>query len=228
MHEVVDAGGKHYTISSFTADGSDYKWNLRDDEDTRYTISNSGVTYTLLETGEVVSMKENDTGKTTTFIDMVEYRRTHGETSTTYTTVTYTVPSVITDMNGTPIYDAVYEANGTGDGSLAVRLAALFNIGNDNREPTAPLGTQSINSFYNKSMTQLGSDAEATNMKIEAQEEVLLQIEEWRSSTSGVNWNEELTNMLKFQQGFSACSRCLTTMDEMLDRLINSTGMVGR
>ena len=228
VHEVVDAGGKHYTISSFTADGSDYKWNLRDDEDTRYTISNSGVTYTLLETGEVVSMKENDTGKTTTFIDMVEYRRTHGETSTTYTTVTYTVPSVITDMNGTPIYDAVYEANGTGDGSLAVRLAALFNIGNDNREPTAPLGTQSINSFYNKSMTQLGSDAEATNMKIEAQEEVLLQIEEWRSSTSGVNWNEELTNMLKFQQGFSACSRCLTTMDEMLDRLINSTGMVGR
>jgi flagellar hook-associated protein 1 FlgK len=34
--------------------------------------------------------------------------------------------------------------------------------------------------------------------------------------------------MIKFQQGYGACSRCLTTMDEMLDKLINSTGMVGR
>lgn len=43
-----------------------------------------------------------------------------------------------------------------------------------------------------------------------------------------MDWNEELTNMIKFQQGYGACSRCLTTMDEMLDKLINSTGMVGR
>lgn len=133
--------------------------------------------------------------------------------------------SVETDL---PDEEEDYVINGTGDGSNAVRLATLFNTGNDNRSKYAPLGTQSINSYYNKAMTKLGSDAESTNMKIEAQEEVMLQIEEWRQSTSGVNWNEELTNMLKFQQGFSACSRCLTTMDEMLDRLINSTGMVGR
>ena len=129
---------------------------------------------------------------------------------------------------GKPVYDAVYEVNGTGDGSNAVELAALFNLNDDMRLITDPIGTLSVNNFYNKKMTKLGSDSEATNMKIEAQEEVLLQIEEWRQSTSGVNWNEELTNMLKFQQGFSACGRCLTTMDEMLDRLINSTGMVGR
>ena len=57
---------------------------------------------------------------------------------------------------------------------------------------------------------------------------MLVQVEEWRQSVSAVNWNEELTNMIMFQQGYSACSRCLTTMDEMLDRLINSTGTVGR
>ena len=34
--------------------------------------------------------------------------------------------------------------------------------------------------------------------------------------------------MIMFQKGYTACSRVLTTMDEMLDRLINSTGMVGR
>ena len=56
----------------------------------------------------------------------------------------------------------------------------------------------------------------------------LTQIEGWRKSTSGVNWDEELTNMLTFQKGYSASSRVLTTMDEMLDKLINGTGVVGR
>ena len=64
--------------------------------------------------------------------------------------------------------------------------------------------------------------------KESAQEDLITQIVNWRSSTSGVDWNEELTNMITFQKGYSACSRCLTTMDEMLDRLINSTGVVGR
>ena len=77
-------------------------------------------------------------------------------------------------------------------------------------------------------MSQLGTDANSTDTKESAQEDLITQIVNWRSSTSGVDWNEELTNMIKFQKGYSACSRCLTTMDEMLDRLINSTGTVGR
>ena len=34
--------------------------------------------------------------------------------------------------------------------------------------------------------------------------------------------------MIMFQQGYSACSRCLNAMDECLDKLINGTGTVGR
>ena len=232
---IQSADGKVFSVRGFTANDSDYTWKLYGEDDTPYTISSAGITYTVRRTGEVISMTVNDTGKTTTFIDAATLAamdaadaESANSSTTASTTLTYTVNGFVANSDGTPLYDAIYEMNGTGDGSVAVKLATLFNIGNDNRDVYDPLGTQSINSFYNKSMTQLGSDAEATNMKIEAQEEVLLQIEEWRSSTSGVNWNEELTNMLKFQQGFSACSRCLTTMDEMLDRLINSTGMVGR
>ena len=95
-------------------------------------------------------------------------------------------------------------------------------------EAKRAIGTISLNAYYNKAMTQLGSNAEAMDAKVKAQDEVVSQIVEWRETTAGVNWNEELTNMIMFQQGFSACSRCLTTMDEMLDRLINSTGVVGR
>lgn len=86
----------------------------------------------------------------------------------------------------------------------------------------------SINAYYNASMTQLGIRAESMNLKVDAQDDLMVQISNWRSTAMGVDWNEELTNMIKFQKGFGACARCLTAMDEMLDRLVNSTGMVGR
>ena len=136
------------------------------------------------------------------------------------------------------------EANGTGDGTNAVDLSTLFNMNQENtvidfiakqfngghKDGTdrRSMGTISLEAYYNQRMTALGSDAETMDSKVKAQDEVLIQVDEWRKSVSAVNWNEELTNMIMFQQGYSACSRCLTTMDEMLDRLINSTGTVGR
>ena len=85
-----------------------------------------------------------------------------------------------------------------------------------------------MENYYNAEMTQLGVDAQATDSSVIAQEDIVETIMVWRTSVAGVNWDEELSNMIMFQTGYSACSRVLTTMDEMLDRLINSTGVVGR
>ena len=125
----------------------------------------------------------------------------------------------------------IYEPNSTADGSNAVLLSALFNSTQGNTVNTVgerAISDVSLNSYYNTAMTSMGSLSEAMTSQVSAQGDIMTQIENWRSSTSGVNWNEELTNMIKFQQGFAACSRCLTTMDEMLDKLVNSTGTVGR
>lgn len=86
----------------------------------------------------------------------------------------------------------------------------------------------SINAFYQKSVSTLGIDAYTTDTNYEAMQAIMTQVTNWRDSTSGVDWNEELTHMIKFQKGFTACSRCLNAMDECLDRLVNSTGVVGR
>ncbi len=48
-----------------------------------------------------------------------------------------------------------------------------------------------------------------------------------RQSVSGVSLDEEMVDLLKFQRGYQAASRALTSMDEMLDVLINRTGRVG-
>ena len=132
--------------------------------------------------------------------------------------------------------------NGTADGSLAVELSKLFNMDVKNTMNPAdimnltgfsvthdrPIGSVSINQYYNTVMSHLGADAENLDKKMKQQDDLMVQINQWRQSTAGVDWNEELTNMLKFQTGYGACSRVLTSMDEILDRLINSTGVVGR
>ena len=88
--------------------------------------------------------------------------------------------------------------------------------------------TLSVNSFYQKAMSTLGIDAYSTDVNYEGMQAVMTQVTNWRDSMSGVDWNEELTNMIKFQKGFASCSRCLSAMDECLERLVNSTGVVGR
>lgn len=152
----------------------------------------------------------------------------------------------------TGAYAGTYKVvpDGTMDGTNAVNLSTLFNLASDNVKTTANVyygGTAgdyttgtvvdmknravhdiSLNAYYQSVMSQLGTDAASIDTKESAQDDLITQIVNWRSSTSGVDWNEELTNMITFQKGYSACSRCLTTMDEMLDRLINSTGVVGR
>jgi flagellar hook-associated protein 1 FlgK len=37
-----------------------------------------------------------------------------------------------------------------------------------------------------------------------------------------------MTNMIKFQHAYNAAARSMTVMDEMLDRIINNMGVVGR
>lgn len=134
----------------------------------------------------------------------------------------------------------------TGDGTNAVFLSELFNMPYEtiltagrsnafmsnryaeNYPEINALGGESINSAYIASVTQLSLDTETVDTRIAQQQSVMTQVENWRSAANGVDWNEELTNMLKCQKGFVACSRCLNAMDECLDKLVNSTGAVGR
>ena len=149
------------------------------------------------------------------------------------------------DANGKPLYlqdgvklddqgkPLVVDVNGTADGSNAVWVAALFNCERDKTSPEVNgtdrlIGNGSLYSYYNTSMTTMGSSASNMNGRVKFQAGVMNQVENLRSSTNGVNWDEELSNMITFQQGYSACSRCLSAMDECLDKLINGTGTVGR
>jgi flagellar hook-associated protein 1 FlgK len=42
-----------------------------------------------------------------------------------------------------------------------------------------------------------------------------------REALSGVNIDEELANMIKYQHGYSSAARFVTEVDKMLDTIIN-------
>ncbi|EHQ91635.1 flagellar hook-associated protein FlgK [Desulfosporosinus youngiae] len=90
------------------------------------------------------------------------------------------------------------------------------------------LGGISLDAFYTSMIGTLGiqsQDAQRLNIN---QQTVIDHLINLRASVSGVNMDEEMTDMIRFQKAYNASARVLTAMDEMLDKLINGTGIVGR
>jgi flagellar hook-associated protein 1 FlgK len=83
-------------------------------------------------------------------------------------------------------------------------------------------------SAYRKLVVQLGVDAQSANRRVDIQATILSQIDAAREADAGVNLDEEMTNMLAFQRAYEGAARFVTTVDQMLDTLINRTGLVGR
>lgn len=69
----------------------------------------------------------------------------------------------------------------------------------------------------------LGEDYNATAGKVENYSISTLSLDNDRLSVSGVDLNEEATSMMQFSKSYSAACRLLTTIDSMLDTLINGT-----
>ena len=66
-------------------------------------------------------------------------------------------------------------------------------------------------------------DQYATTGKVETYTLLALDLENDRQSVSGVDLNEEATSMMQFSKSYSAACKLLTTLDSMLDKLINGT-----
>ena len=60
------------------------------------------------------------------------------------------------------------------------------------------------------------------------QQSQVLSVDNQRTSISGVDLDEEMTNLIRYQHAYSGASRVITAMDEALDTLINRMGLVGR
>jgi flagellar hook-associated protein 1 FlgK len=102
-----------------------------------------------------------------------------------------------------------------GDGSAALAIANLR---------TAPLmlgASGSFDEYFSTVVTDIGLRGEIAGMALETQSLVLKELRDMREALSGVNIDEELANLIKYQHGYSAAARFVTEIDRMLDTIIN-------
>lgn len=124
---------------------------------------------------------------------------------------TFAVASAV--ANNPAAVAAGLAANGPLDGSNALNLADLS---------TATTGADAT---YRQMIVQLGVDTQTAMSRADIQDKSTQSLDNSRNSYSGVNTDEEMTNMVEFQHAYEAASRFITTIDSILDTLINHTGM---
>lgn len=91
------------------------------------------------------------------------------------------------------------------------------------REETILRQTSTLSEIYDSSLVgEIGTDAGNAVNRYEYNQVIVQQITTRRDSVAGVSLDEEMTNMIKFQQAFSAAARLITLTDEMLETVLNT------
>ncbi len=86
----------------------------------------------------------------------------------------------------------------------------------------------SINQDYETFIGNLGIDARSAATMVRNQNVLVQHLERQRDSISGVSLEDETVDLVRYQHAYQAAARLITAMDELLERLINGTGTVGR
>jgi flagellar hook-associated protein 1 FlgK len=68
--------------------------------------------------------------------------------------------------------------------------------------------------------SNIASDSDRINTNVDTHKAIFASIEKEYQSQSGVNIDEEMTNLMKFQRGYQASAKVITTINTMLDTLM--------
>jgi flagellar hook-associated protein 1 FlgK len=78
-----------------------------------------------------------------------------------------------------------------------------------------------ITGYYSQAVTGIGQSIDGVTSQLTDQTTVQQMVQTQRDSVSGVNENEELTNLLTYQRAFQAQARMMNTINDCLDIVVN-------
>ncbi len=119
--------------------------------------------------------------------------------------------------------DFTYNSNGysgDGDGNNALLIAGLRDVSimdpdvNNNN-------THTLAEYYAGHIGRLGVERNEAASQLETQASLVEQLKNVQDSISGVNLDEEMGNLIKFQQTYKASANFLTTVKDMMDVLMS-------
>ncbi len=107
----------------------------------------------------------------------------------------------------------------SGDARAAVEIASIRNtkvmIGHE----------RTFDDYFADSVTNVGLKGEQAEMNLNSHMAMMNDLRSLRDSISGVNIDEELADIIKFQHGYNAAAKFVTVWDSLLDTVINRLGV---
>lgn len=112
-----------------------------------------------------------------------------------------------------------------GDASYVSKLAEIintrFDYGNNSEQAN-------FRNYFEGVIGSMAVNAQEANKNTANSATLQQTVNNRRMSVSAVSLDEEMTNMIQFQQAYNAAARMITITDEMLDTIINRMGIGGR
>ncbi|MDR1143825.1 MAG: flagellar hook-associated protein FlgK [Spirochaetaceae bacterium] len=106
-----------------------------------------------------------------------------------------------------------------GNGEAAIAVANL-------RYDRVMVGKlQSFDEYFADAVGRIGTLGEQSRDELKTINETMKTLKEQRQSVAGVNLDEELSDLLRYQHGYNAAARFITVVNSMLDTLINRMGV---
>ena len=164
-------------------------------------------------TGTIAGYRDDLDAAAKSLADAVNALHNPGGTGTDFFTCTASSEASTLAVNVTPANVRTSTTTAPGANDVALAIAGL-------RGGAADQGYASL-------VSRIGNDVREAFRQEQNAERLLDAVADRRDSTAGVSLDEEMTNLLRFQRGYQASARAMSTLDEMLDVLINRTGRVG-
>lgn len=115
-------------------------------------------------------------------------------------------------------------AGGPGDNGMALQIIQRRNaltLGGDPVAVPAIPPKESFESFWKRELTNVAVLGQSANRNTETRTTLVDSIRERRDQVSAVSSDEEMANVIRFQKAYAASAKMISTIDEMLDLLIN-------
>ncbi len=117
------------------------------------------------------------------------------------------------------------DGGAAGDNTVALAIAALAtkNFSTTGTPPDAIDGT--IGGFFATTVSNLGQSLAGATARVSDQSNIEQLVRSQRDGVSGVSLDEEMADLLKYQRAFQASSRVFTTIDDLIDTVVNKLGV---
>lgn len=108
--------------------------------------------------------------------------------------------------------------NETGDGKNALLLSQVRN------QSIPLLGSTTTQGYITNLIGKLGTQSKNIQDNYDIKDNILQQITQKRESVTGVNLDEELTDLVRYQRSYEASAKIMTTINQTLSTIINMLG----